>query len=99
MAQDEDNIKDDKDDEVEEIQDLNQYEDEVAKKVVKNFVSVKEKRRNRMLEDVQEMDVHIKYGMTLILNYWAENGQFNQNLLEDLVPLIAKRSTLLRKFK
>ena len=88
-----------KDEEVEEIEDLDQYENEIAKKVVDNFVSTKEKKRVRMLEDVQKIDGNLKYGMTLILNYWAENGQFNQNLLEDLVPLIAQRSKLLRKFK
>lgn len=84
---------------VEVIEDLDEYENEIAKKVVEGFVSSKEKKRVRLLEDVQKIDTNLKYGMTLILNYWAEHGQFNQTLLEDLVPLIAKRSSILRKVR
>ena len=91
--------KADLEEDIEEIEDLDTYEDEVAKKVVESFVNTGEKKQKRLLEEVQNIDGHLKYGMTLILNYWAENGQFNQNLLEDLIPLIAKRSKALKKFR
>jgi hypothetical protein len=67
--------------------------------IVDSFINAGEKRQQKFLEEIQQIDVRLKYGFTLILNYWAENGQFNQKLLEDIFPLIVKRSRVLKKIK
>jgi hypothetical protein len=56
-------------------------------------------KKNKLLEEVSRIDKDLRTGLALVLNYYAEHGQFNQTLLEDVVPIIHVRHKLLRKMK
>jgi hypothetical protein len=58
-----------------------------------------EKKRKNILEDIGEIDTTLRAGLSLILNYFAQEGQFNQQLLEDIVPLIGKRHEAVKRLK
>jgi hypothetical protein len=92
--------------EVEEIEDLDKYEEELEKqrleeqeRIVNEFVNAKDAHRVRVMKNLNEVDQMLRTALSLILNYYAEQGQFNQQLLEDTIPLIAQRKSLLRKIK
>lgn len=92
--------------EFEEIEDLDTYEEEIKKKhleeqqkIIDEFVNAKDKKRAKTLETLKETDQYLRTGLSLILNYYAEHQEFNQTLLEDVIPIIAQRSKILRKIK
>lgn len=96
----------DGDETIEEIDDINKYEEELEKqynleqeKIVNEFINSKEAKRVKVMKNLKEIDSLLKTALSFILNYYAEHGEFNQKLLEDVVPIIAKRHAFLRKIK
>lgn len=71
----------------------------VVEKDVMAWAEAKQKRAAKAKKRLGEIDKQLRTGLSLILNYYAEQQVFNQQLLEDLVPIIAKRSAILKKVK
>jgi Skp family chaperone for outer membrane proteins len=66
---------------------------------VQSYTAMSSKRRQKLMESLKENDQKLRTALALVLNYYAENGEFNQILLEDVVPFIASRAKILRKVK
>ena len=97
---------DNENNDIEEIDDIDKYEKEIESErlkeqesIINEFINSKDARRAKALRNIKELDTMMRTALSLILNYYAEHGEFNQKLLEDVVPLIAQRHSLLRKIK
>jgi hypothetical protein len=66
---------------------------------LKDAMLSKDGKKAKVIKELEEIDKKLKTGLTLILNFFAENGQFNQTLLEDVAVLIIKRSKVVKKIK
>ena len=97
---------------IEEIKDLDKYEEDIKREeeekaqqkkqqqnILDTFLTSSEKKREKMMNEMNEVDAKVKTVMSMILNYYASHGQFNQELLEEVVPLIGIRHKIMKKLR
>lgn len=66
---------------------------------VKLWEKTGQKKKEKLLSELGKVDAELRTALALVLNYYAEQGQFNQTLLEDVVPIIQIRHKILGKLK
>lgn len=66
---------------------------------MRDFAAGKKSKNEKMLREMQELDKHLRNALSLVLNYYAQNGQFNQKLLEDVAQLTIQRSKKAKHLK
>lgn len=81
---------------------LEREQDPEKKKVLEFFndmVLTKNAKKRKILEELEIIDTKVRTALSLVLNYYATEHTFNQQLLEDVAVLIIKRSKIVKKIK
>jgi hypothetical protein len=81
---------------------LEKEQDPEKRKVLEFFKDItmsKDSKNKKILEELEQLDTKLRTALSLVLNYYATENTFNQQLLEDLAVLIIKRSKITKKIK
>jgi hypothetical protein len=81
---------------------LEKEQDPEKRKVLEFFRDItmsKDSKKKKILEELEQLDMKLRTALSLVLNYYATEQTFNQQLLEDLAVLIIKRSKITKKIK
>lgn len=81
---------------------LEKEQDPEKRKVLEFFKDIamsKDSKNKKILEELEQLDTKLRTALSLVLNYYATEQTFNQQLLEDLAVLIIKRSKITKKIK
>ncbi len=81
---------------------LEKEQDPEKRKVLEFFKDIamsKDSKKKKILEELEQLDTKLRTALSLVLNYYATENTFNQQLLEDLAVLIIKRSKITKKIK
>ena len=81
---------------------LEKEQDPEKRKVLEFFRDItmsKDSKNKKILEELEQLDTKLRTALSLVLNYYATEQTFNQQLLEDLAVLIIKRSKITKKIK
>lgn len=81
---------------------LEKEQDPEKRKVLEFFKDItmsKDSKNKKILEELEQLDTKLRTALSLVLNYYATENAFNQQLLEDLAVLIIKRSKITKKIK
>jgi hypothetical protein len=81
---------------------LEKEQDPEKRKVLEFFRDItmsKDSKKKKILEELEQLDMKLRTALSLVLNYYATENTFNQQLLEDLAVLIIKRSKITKKIK
>ena len=81
---------------------LEREQDPEKKKVLEFFndmVLTKNAKKRKILEELEIIDTKVRTALSLVLNYYATEHTFNQQLLEDVAVLIIQRSKIVKKIK
>lgn len=81
---------------------LEKEQDPEKRKVLEFFRDIttsKDSKKKKILEELGQLDMKLRTALSLVLNYYATENTFNQQLLEDLAVLIIKRSKITKKIK
>jgi hypothetical protein len=65
----------------------------------KDITMTKNAKKAKLLSELEELDTKLRTALSLVLNYYATEQTFNQQLLEDAAVLIIKRSKIVKKIK
>ncbi len=65
----------------------------------KDIAMTKNQKKAKILEELEQLDTKLRTALSLVLNYYATEQTFNQQLLEDAAVLIIKRSKIVKKIK
>ena len=81
---------------------LENEKDPEKRKVLEFFKDIamsKNAKKAKLLSEMEELDKKLRTAMSLVLNYYAKEQTFNQQLLEDVAVLTIKRSKIVKKIK
>ena len=81
---------------------LENEKDPEKRKVLEFFKDVtmsKDAKKAKLLHELGELDIKLRTALSLVLNFYATEQAFNQQLLEDAAVLIIKRSKIVKKIK
>jgi hypothetical protein len=65
----------------------------------KDITMTKNAKKAKLLGELEQLDTNLRTALSLVLNYYATEHTFNQQLLEDAAVLIIKRSKIVKKIK
>jgi hypothetical protein len=65
----------------------------------KDMAMSKDSKKAKLLGELEQLDTKLRTALSLVLNYYATEQTFNQQLLEDAAVLIIKRSKIVKKIK
>ena len=65
----------------------------------KDIAMTKNAKKAKLLSELEELDTKLRTALSLVLNYYATEQTFNQQLLEDAAVLVIKRSKIVKKIK
>ena len=65
----------------------------------KDIAMTKDAKKAKLLHELGELDIKLRTALSLVLNFYATEQAFNQQLLEDAAVLIIKRSKIVKKIK
>jgi len=65
----------------------------------KDITMTKNAKKAKLLGELEQLDTKLRTALSLVLNYYATEQTFNQQLLEDVAVLTIKRSKIVKKIK
>ena len=65
----------------------------------KDIAMTNDAKKAKLLHELGELDIKLRTALSLVLNFYATEQAFNQQLLEDAAVLIIKRSKIVKKIK
>ena len=65
----------------------------------KDIAMTKNAKKAKLLSELEQLDTKLRTALSLLLNYYATEQTFNQQLLEDVAVLTIKRSKIVKKIK